>query len=38
MPLLPITAVFAMFQMPLINRHSVAPATADASDVKRGDV
>jgi hypothetical protein len=27
-----------MLQMPLINRHSIAPATADASDVKRGDV
>ena len=35
---MPITAVFAMSQMPLINRHSIAPATADASDVKRGDV
>ena len=35
---MPITAVFAMFQMPLINRHSIAPATADASDAKRGDV
>jgi len=34
----PITAVFAMLQMPLINRHSVAPATAETSDVKRGDV
>jgi intracellular septation protein len=35
---LPITAVFAMLQMSLINRHSVAPATAETSDVKRGDV
>jgi intracellular septation protein len=35
---LPITAVFAMLQMPLINRHSIAPATAETSDVKRGDV
>jgi intracellular septation protein len=35
---LPITAVFAMLQMPLINRYSVAPATAETSDVKRGDV
>jgi intracellular septation protein len=34
----PITAVFAMLQMPLINRHSVAPATAEASDAGRGDV
>src|ERR1700754_2626654 len=31
---LPITAVFAMLQMPLINRHSVAPATAEAGDSK----
>jgi intracellular septation protein len=35
---LPITAVFAMLQMPLINRHSIEPATAETSDVKRGDV
>jgi intracellular septation protein len=35
---LPITAVFAMLQMPLINRHSIAPATAETSDAKRGDV
>jgi intracellular septation protein len=34
----PITAVFAMLQMPLINRHSIAPATAEAGDSKRGDV
>jgi intracellular septation protein len=34
----PITAVFAMLQMPLINRHSIGPATAETSDVKRGDV
>ena len=34
----PITAVFAMLQMPLINRYSVAPATAEAGDSKRGDV
>jgi|SRR5688500_18935460 intracellular septation protein len=34
----PITAVFAMLQMPLINRHSIAPATAEAGDAKRGDV
>ena len=34
----PITAVFAMLQMPLINRHSIAPATAETSDIKRGDV
>jgi intracellular septation protein len=35
---LPITAVFAMLQMPLINRYSIGPATAETSDVKRGDV
>jgi intracellular septation protein len=35
---IPITAVFAMLQMSLINRHSVAPATAEASDAERGDV
>ena len=35
---LPITAVFAMLQMPLINRYSIQPATAETSDVKRGDV
>lgn len=35
---IPITAVFAMLQMSLINRHSVKPATAEASDAKRGDV
>lgn len=34
----PITAVFAMLQMPLINRHSIAPATAEASDAERGEV
>ncbi|ETR77642.1 septation protein A [Afipia sp. P52-10] len=34
----PITAVFAMLQMPLINRHSIAPASAEASDATRGDV
>ena len=34
----PITAVFAMLQMPLINRHSIEPATAEAGDSKRGDV
>ena len=35
---LPITAIFAMAQMPLINRHSIKPATADASDAERGEV
>ncbi len=34
----PITAVFAMLQMPLINRHSIAPANAEASDAERGEV
>lgn len=35
---LPITAIFAMAQMPLINRYSIQPATADASDTERGEV
>ena len=34
----PITAVFAMLQMPLINRYGVAPATAETRDAGRGDV
>jgi hypothetical protein len=34
----PITAVFAMLRMPLINRHSIEPAAAETSDVKRRDV
>lgn len=35
---IPITAIFAMLQMSLINKHSVAPASAEASDAERGDV
>lgn len=35
---IPITMIFALSQMPLINRHSIAPATAETSDAKRGDV
>ena len=35
---LPITAVFAMLQMPLITRHSIEPATAETGDTGRGDV
>ncbi|MBN8967197.1 MAG: septation protein A [Rhizobiales bacterium] len=34
----PITALFAMLQMPLINRHSIAPATDEAGDTERGDI
>jgi intracellular septation protein len=34
----PITAVFAMFQFPLINRHAQPPASADAADTERGNV
>jgi intracellular septation protein len=32
------TAVIGTLQMPLINRHSIAPATAEASDAERGEV
>ena len=35
---IPITMVFAMLQMPLINRHHLAPATADVADTERGKV
>lgn len=34
----PITAVFAMIQFPLINRHAQPPATADAGDTERGNL
>ena len=34
----PLTAVFAMAQMPLINRHAIEPATDDISDTERGDI
>ena len=35
---IPITMVFAMLQMPLVKRTTVAPATLEASDAKEGDV
>ncbi|RYE37704.1 MAG: septation protein A, partial [Hyphomicrobiales bacterium] len=35
---IPITAIFAMLQMSLINKHSIAPAGAEAGDTERGDV
>jgi intracellular septation protein len=35
---IPITAVFAMLQMSLIKRHSIAPATDAAGDLDRGDI
>jgi len=35
---IPITAVFAMLQTPLIRRHHIAPATDAASDIERGDI
>jgi intracellular septation protein len=34
---IPITAVFAMLQTPLIRRHHIEPATDAASDAERGD-
>jgi intracellular septation protein len=34
----PITAIFAMIQFPLINRHAQPPATADAGDTERGNL
>jgi intracellular septation protein len=34
----PLTAIFAMAQMPLINRHAIEPATDDVSDTERGDI
>jgi len=34
----PITAVFAMIQFPLINRHAQPPASAGAADTERGNV
>jgi len=34
----PITALFAMTQLPLINRHAVPPASADVADSERGKV
>ena len=35
---IPITAVFAMVQTPLIKRYHLAPATAEASDTERGNI
>ena len=35
---IPITAVFAMLQMPLIKRHGIEPATDEADDLDRGDI
>src|SRR4029078_8407388 len=35
---MPITAIFAMVQFPLINRHGLPPASADAADSERGNV
>jgi intracellular septation protein len=35
---IPITAVFAMLQTPLIKRHHIEPATDAASDIERGDI
>ena len=34
----PITAIFAMIQFPLINRHALPPAPADAADTERGNL
>ena len=34
---IPLTAVFAMTQMPLVKRYQIAEATAEASDSERGD-
>jgi intracellular septation protein len=35
---MPITMIFAVAQMPLIKRHSLPPAGAEASDAERGDL
>lgn len=35
---IPITAIFAMAQTPLIKRFSIEPATDEASDIERGDI
>jgi intracellular septation protein len=35
---IPITAVFAMLQTPLIKRYHIEPATDEASDLERGDI
>ena len=35
---IPITAIFAMLQMPLVNRYGIEPASDAASDIERGDI
>ncbi len=35
---IPITAIFAMTQMPLVKRTGIEPATDDLSDTARGDI
>jgi intracellular septation protein len=35
---IPLTMIFAMMQMPLIKRHHLEPATAEAGDAERGQV
>ncbi len=35
---LPLTIVFTLTQMPLINRHTIPPATSEAADTERGDI
>ncbi|WP_315836705.1 septation protein A [Bradyrhizobium prioriisuperbiae] len=36
--MIPLTMIFMMTQMPLIKRHHLEPATAEAGDAERGDV
>lgn len=35
---IPITAIFAMTQMPLVKRYGIEPATDDLGDTERGDI
>jgi len=35
---IPLTMIFAMLQMRLIGKHSIEPATAEASDAERGKI
>ncbi len=35
---IPITAIFAMTQMPLVKRYGIEPAADDVSDTERGDI
>ncbi|HEY0233728.1 MAG TPA: septation protein A [Afipia sp.] len=35
---IPITAIFAMTQMPLVKRYGIEPASDDLSDSERGDI